>query len=174
MITLNHIPLLLVHLAVYGGFWAVTSFEVSLAIAILGALLIWVSMVDFMIYEIPDTASALLVFSGLALHWGEGVLPYVNGAVLWAGVFWGMAIAARKALGQDGLGFGDVKLMAGLGAWLGPILPIYVVLCASVAAILTILVTQGGKSDMISRKAVAFGPFLCLSAWAVWLSGAGI
>ena len=164
--------MLAVHLAIYGLFWFLSGTGFGWPPAILASLLIWVSSVDFRVYEIPDTASLLLILSGVALNWQDGALPFVFAAALWGIGFWFVASVAYRVLGEDGLGLGDVKLMAGIAAWLGPVLPIYVVLGASVAAILTILVTQSRKGQEFSRKAVAFGPFLCLSAWVIWMTGA--
>ncbi|RLJ60750.1 leader peptidase (prepilin peptidase)/N-methyltransferase [Litoreibacter meonggei] len=176
MPTIKHVWLLLVHIAVYGGFanWLgapLNWFALTYAI-----LLIWVSCTDFIIFEVPDSAVIALIISGTGAHWwlGDPVFQFVLAAVVWGAGFWIVAILARRVLGENGLGLGDVKLMAGIAAWLGLAAPIYVVLCASVAGIAVIVLTQMRNKEALSRKAVAFGPFLCLSAWVIWLSGAGV
>lgn len=142
--------------------------------AVLSILLIWVSCVDFVKLEIPDTASALLFLTGLVFAYSDHLQSSLLAAFCWAALFWVVAKLAKHFLRQDGLGLGDVKLMAGIGAWLGFVLPIYVVLSASVAGTLTILVSEGLKPSALAGKAVAFGPFLCLSTWVLWLREAGL
>ena len=78
-------------------------------------------------------------------------------------------------MGRDALGLGDVKLMAGVGAWLGIVAPIHVVLLSSVAALGTMIVvtaTRGRSVRDLPGTGIAFGPFICLSAWAIWVWGA--
>lgn len=164
----------LAHLAVYAGFWAVYADVCGLEHIVFGALLIWISCADFEIFEVPDTASFLLMLFGVLAAYGNGMELHAFGAVLWFGLFLLVALCARHILGEDGLGLGDVKLMGGIGMWLGPLAPLYVVLCASLGAVLTILVTQRGGDDQNSRKVIAFGPFICLSAWVVWLGEAAL
>ncbi|SMR83572.1 Type IV leader peptidase family protein [Aliiroseovarius halocynthiae] len=167
------------HLTVYGLFWVVLSpVYLGWQAVILAGLLIWVSVWDFRTFEIPDTASALLLITGLVFTFGAGdLLQAALSAVLWAGVFLAIAVGFSTLRGVDGLGLGDVKLMAGIGAWLGPFAPVYVVLSAALSAIVTLLVVavmRENKSPISTKTGIAFGPFLCLSAWAVWISSGGI
>jgi leader peptidase (prepilin peptidase)/N-methyltransferase len=173
--TIKHIWLALVHIAVYGGFAIWLGESIDWFIMCFAGLLIWVSCTDFAIFEVPDSAVIGLVGSGVGYHWwlGEPAIPYVLAALIWSSGFWAVALVARQAMGEDGLGMGDVKLMAGIATWLGLIAPIYVVLCASIAGIGVIVLTQMRSEEGLSRKVVAFGPFLCLSAWVIWLSEAG-
>jgi len=173
---IKHIWLLLVHLAVYGGFAILLGAWLGWPELVYASLLIWVSQTDFVSFEVPDSAVIGLVLSGLGLHWWlDGtVIWYLSAAVLWSVGFWGLSLLARYALGEDGLGLGDVKLMGGIAAWLGFEVPLYVVLCASIAGIGAIIVTQLKQGNELSRKVVAFGPFLCLSAWVFWLIGIAV
>lgn len=139
------------------------------------ALLIWVSCRDIAVFEVPDVAAALLVVVGVSVATDVGWA--LVAVVLWGGLFLGMQQGAAKLLGQPALGLGDVKLMAGLAAWLGVLAPIYVTLYASLAAIVTLMaiaLVRGEKLSNIPGSGIAFGPFLCLSAWGVWLWGAGV
>ncbi len=142
---------------------------------VLGACLIWASVVDFERFEIPDLASLFLFVTGLAVAYGAGVLVWhVAGAVLWAALFWAVAAFYRRYRGWDGLGFGDVKLIAGIAAWVGFYGTIWVVFAAAIAGIGMLLINavlKGGQFQGSQQSAVAFGPFLCFSAWAVWLTG---
>lgn len=135
--------------------------------------LIWISVVDFSTRLISNLANLLLFLIGLlfvATVSPENVAYHMVGAVVWGGLFWGIALVYERARGEIGLGLGDVKLMFGTGIWLGPILPIYVVLIASLSGCITMLAQSYLRGSNISRSAsIAFGPFLALSLWGVWL-----
>lgn len=147
--------------------WSVTWTGAAFA-----AMLIWVSVRDVILFEVPDVAAALLVVLGLAV--AGNLVQSLLGVLLWAAVFWLVSWGARKLLRRDALGLGDVKLMAGLGAWLGPVAPIYVTLFAAISGIVTLFafaVLRGDKIEELSGTGIAFGPFLCLFAWVSWEIG---
>lgn len=128
-------------------------------------------------FEIPDLAALLLAFSGAMTLYGSSELVLIDrilGGILWPLLFWAVAELYLKTRGVHGLGFGDVKLMAGIGLWCGAYGTIYVVLAAALAGlgVLSILaVVRSTSIAEIGQSKVAFGPFLCLSAWSVWLLG---
>ncbi|WP_457645933.1 prepilin peptidase [Profundibacter sp.] len=168
--------LLVLHIVVYGGFGigagGVPWFGPGLA-----AVLIWISVVDFERFVIPDIAS-LLLFTGGAVYVGfwpdVAVWQHLLGAVVWPLVFWLVGVVYLRWRGVHGLGFGDVKLMAGIAMWVGYFGAVQVVLAASLAGIAVLMVymvMQRGRMAEIGKSAVAFAPFLCLSAWVVWLQG---
>lgn len=166
------------HLAVYGAMlWASGVFalpQIAVSSLVLASLLIWVSAWDFRHFEIPDLANLLLVFSGLAAvliraphdFWQHG-----SAALLWGGFFWGVSETYFRLRCREGLGLGDAKLMAGVGAWLGLVPPISVVLMATLGGIGFTIVMAVANQRPASQRPIAFGPFLCISAWAVWLFG---
>ncbi len=166
----KHLLLVAVHIAIYALVWWGAGGVVSGAGAILAMLLIWTSCRDIAVFEVPDMAAAVLVATGVLL--GLDWLWAIAGAVAWAALFLVVREGARRTLGREALGLGDVKLMAGIGAWLGPVGPIHVTLFASlgaIAAMLAITLLRGERIGEISGTGIAFGPFLCLSTWAVWL-----
>jgi prepilin signal peptidase PulO-like enzyme (type II secretory pathway) len=166
------------HFGFYTGFLALRScFQpVPMPTAlILALLLVWISVIDVERFEIPDTASALLALTGgvFAYQAGEGIfIDHIVGGVLWAGLFWLVAGTYARWRGWQGLGFGDVKLMLGIGFWLGLNGTTAVVFSASIAGVLAILggsVTGYTQDAKLDKTGIAFGPFLCLSTWIVWL-----
>ncbi|NSX56999.1 prepilin peptidase [Parasulfitobacter algicola] len=165
--------LILLHITVYTVAFAMLHgpwFSIVFA-----GCLIWASVVDFERFEIPDLASIFLWITGLAVAFGAGVFAWhLAATVIWGALFWGVAAFYRQVRGWDGLGFGDVKLIAGIAAWTGFYGTIWVVFMAAIAGIGMLLisgVSKAGKFQGPQQSAVAFGPFLCLSAWAIWLIG---
>ena len=169
------------HIAVYFGLAMLSDVwrfgDVSVASVVLMGLLVWISVWDFRSFTIPDVANLALVISGLVATWWLHPVDlrfHLLSLVIWLVLFWAVGAAFRKLRGYDGLGLGDAKLMAGAGAWLGMFAPVSVVLMGALSAIAFILVMGviGRKSIRETQhSAIAFGPFLSVSIWSVWLFG---
>jgi len=120
----KRLQLVILHFLFYGGFLLLRSlFEGDLSgfAPILALFLIWISVIDVERLEIPDIASAALFAVGLVvcyLHQLD-LLTRLTEAALWMGLFWGVGTGYAKWRDWHGLGFGDVKLIAGLTVWLG-------------------------------------------------------
>lgn len=174
------VGLIALHIAVYGLLFLLSNRAGGTHTLVLAILMIWISCVDVQRFEIPDLASLLLAASGIAFAWQAG--PSVLTLNLLAGTFWGtafylVAIVYARLRGWDGLGFGDVKLIAALGIWFGLVPTTFLILGAALAGIAAILVfsfIETNRTEDLSKTGIAFGPFLCLSAWVTWLTGAGI
>lgn len=147
--------------------------SVVLASAVLGLLLTWITLADLATLEIPDTASFALVVTGVAAAaWlGLDLSWHVIGALVWASGFALIAVVYRMRSGADGLGLGDAKLMAGAGMWLGLTAPATVTLLASCGGIAVYLLKRFTIGPQALTEPIAFGPFLCLSIWVVWIFG---
>ena len=93
----------------------------------------------------------------------HGLIWSLSGAVAGAGLMWIARIASRLILGIPAIGFGDVTLMAMIGAFLGwqP------TLCALAIAPLVGLILGLGGRIFTGRAFVAFGPYLCIAAYLV-------
>lgn len=144
--------------------------------ALFGWLLLPLALLDARHFWLPDRLSALLAIVGLLLAG-----PLLGTALLdrWIGALvGGLGLAAiawvyRLARGGDGMGGGDPKLVAAIGAWLGwQTLPLMLLL-ASLGGIVWALVTHQRKGDTpLALRRVPFGLFVCAAAWAavpVWL-----
>ncbi|WP_175484820.1 prepilin peptidase [Jannaschia pohangensis] len=142
----------------------------------LAGLLIWISVVDFRHYIIPDLAVLGLLLIGVIMIWrlDSPLADHFIGAVFWSTAFFFVAKVFSIYRGFEGLGLGDVKLVAALGLWLGMPGMIVTVFAAALGGILVLIVGRVLKraKEPLDETAIAFGPFLCLSAWAVWLQGA--
>jgi len=173
----KRLGLVALHLGAYGGVAALAG-VLDPWMGAFAALLIWVSVVDIERFEVPDLAVVGLVGIGLArlalvaprdLWW-----EHLAGGLVWPALFGLVAGLYRRQRGQHGLGLGDVKLMAGIGLWCGFGATVDVVLAAALAGMAVMLVVTVLRRQSISdlgQSAIAFGPFLCLSAWAVFVTG---
>ena len=169
--------LIALHVVIYGtlalAFWPVLAMALVFAI-----LLIAISVADIQRFEIPDLFSALLAVTGLLAIAGHGNwADRVIAGIAFPALFYLVGVLYMRLRGQPGLGLGDVKLAAGLGLWLGVELSVWTLLAASLAGIATLLILALCRRSTITAltgSGVAFGPFLCLSAWAIWLQGSAV
>lgn len=137
------------------------------------AVLVALAGIDWDTTFLPDNLTLPLLWAGLvasALGWTVALPDAVWGATagylsLWA-VYW----LFKLTTGKEGMGFGDFKLLAALGAWLGLKMILPIVLGASViGAIVGIGMKLGGQ--LREGRFVPFGPFLAGSGLAVMLAG---
>ena len=145
---------------------------------LLGALgLVWsliaLTMIDFDHQLLPDSITLPLLWAGLLANLFNLFTPIesaVIGAIAGYLGFWVVYQVHYRLTGREGLGYGDFKLLAALGAWLGwEMLPM-VVLLSSLAGT-TIALGLMLFRDLDRRSAVSFGPFLALGGWATLLWG---
>jgi leader peptidase (prepilin peptidase)/N-methyltransferase len=83
---------------------------------------------------------------------------------------WSVYQLFKLATGKEGMGYGDFKLLAALGAWLGwQLLPLVILLSAAVGALLGgALLALGGRSR---HTPIPFGPYLAAAGWIALLWG---
>lgn len=138
------------------------------------ATLVTLTMIDWDTTLLPDDLTLPLLWAGLiasALHWTAVPLDSaVWGAVagylsLWA-VYW----AFKFATGKEGMGFGDFKLLAALGAWFGWQALVPIILMSSVIGA---VVGIGMKlmNNLREGGAIPFGPFLAMAGMTAMLFG---
>jgi leader peptidase (prepilin peptidase) / N-methyltransferase len=169
----------LVELATAGLFaalaWRTGPQPVLLLWCAMAAVLLALALIDWDTTVLPDALTLPLLWAGLvaaALGWLPG-LPLAQS--LWGAAagylsLWLVYWFFKLATGKEGMGFGDFKLLAALGAWLGwqAILPI--VLMASVIGAVVGLVMKAGGS-LREGRFVPFGPFLAGGGLVVMLVG---
>jgi leader peptidase (prepilin peptidase)/N-methyltransferase len=121
---------------------------------------------------IPDELSALLVALGLWARgpsW-QGLATGAVGALAGFGALWGVAWAYRRVRGEDGLGGGDVKLAAGLGAVLGlPGLLLSVIVSAAAGSAVGLWMLMRGQAT--GKTALPYGTFLAPAALLCLVAG---
>jgi len=87
------------------------------------AILVAIIYIDWELYIIPDELNAALLLVGLIYGATHGsIMLSVKGAFLGWALIWGFVLLGRLAFGKDAMGDGDIKMMRGVGALLGPTL----------------------------------------------------
>ena len=124
--------------------------------------LVPIAAVDFPYQLIPDTVTVGGIVIGLLavfLPSGIGWLQSLMGIGIAGGGLFVFAWVMGKILKRDALGFGDVKLLAGFGAIMGPSKALAAVIAASVLALLVMIPWRLIRKES-SREPLAFGPFI--------------
>jgi len=137
----------------------------ALALAWAASLLLLLALIDARTSLLPDALTLPLLWTGLALALlGVGPIPLPDAlaAAMIAYVFlWLFAWLFLHLRGRDGMGGGDVKLLAAIGAWAGWPDVFLALLCASVSGILYALVVARGRHLDAPHP---FGPHLAGAA----------
>jgi leader peptidase (prepilin peptidase)/N-methyltransferase len=145
-----------------------------------GLILTWtlvaLCMIDFDHQLLPDNLTLPLLWLGLCLSLFQGaVLPVtphdaIIGAMAGYLSLWLVFHLFKLATGKEGMGYGDFKLLAALGAWLGwQMLPLIIMLSACVGAVVGIsLILLRGRDRNIP---IPFGPYLAAAGWIALLWG---
>ena len=154
------------------GQWGIS--PTGLAWCGFSAALLTLALIDWDTTLLPDDITLPLLWAGLiaaALRWTDVPLAdAVWGAAagylsLWL-VFWGFKLAT----GKDGMGYGDFKLFAALGAWFGWQALVPIILAASVISAIIGLIMKF-RSQLREGGYIPFGPFLAGAGFAALLFG---
>jgi leader peptidase (prepilin peptidase)/N-methyltransferase len=126
------------------------------------AAMVALTYIDFDTQLLPDDITLPLLWAGLLLNLG-GTFTNLGGAVVGAAAgylsLWSVYWLFKLATGKEGMGYGDFKLLAAIGAWLGwQLLPLVILLSSLVGAIVgiaLIVLARHGRNVPIP-----FGPYL--------------
>ncbi|RYY80385.1 MAG: prepilin peptidase [Moraxellaceae bacterium] len=134
-------------------------------------ILIALTGIDFDTQLLPDSLTLPLAGLGLLVNTqslfaspAQSIWGYVIGFMS----LWLVYIIFKLVTGKEGMGYGDFKLLAALGAWLGPLmLPLIILLSSLVGAIIGIVLLKIRKEN----QPFAFGPFLAIAGWIALIWG---
>ena len=164
-----------------GAAAAYAAWRYGFSLAALGAMafcwvMIALAFIDLDTQLLPDDVTLPLLWGGLALNLGGIFAPLqsaVIGAIAGYLSLWLVYWAFKLATGKEGMGFGDFKLLAAIGAWLGwQALPLVILLSSVVGAaagISLMLFTKHGRDHPIP-----FGPYLAAAGLIALFWGAEI
>ena len=155
--------------------WLATPPQVFAVTCVFGWLLLALSVIDIRTRRLPDPLNLALAATGLvaaAFLAPERILDHAAGCVVGFASLVAIEIAYRKLRGRDGIGRGDAKLLAAIGAWIGILGLAECIFVASASGIAWLLLLRNLTGRQISSDtAVSFGPFLALGGWLTWLYG---
>jgi len=146
---------------------AAVAWKWGVSLQTLGALLlVWtlitLAFIDLDTTLLPDSLTLPLLWLGLLFNLGghfASLSDAVIGAMAGYGVLWSVYWLFKLATGKEGMGFGDFKLLAAIGAWLGwQLLPVTLLLSSVVGAAIGIAMIVLVKHDR--RVPIPFGPYL--------------
>jgi leader peptidase (prepilin peptidase)/N-methyltransferase len=140
---------------------------------VLTCTLMALSFIDLDHQLLPDAITLPCLWLGLTLNlFGlyTTTQASVLGAIAGYGVLWLVYHLFRLVTGKEGMGYGDFKLMAMLGAWLGwQALPAIILLSSLVGALVGIALILLKRQDR--HHPIPFGPYISLAGWVVLLWG---
>ena len=150
----------------FGATWT------ALATMVFSAYLIAMIFIDVDTQLLPDQLTLPLMWGGIVFHlaayllhadWGITTLvDSLLGAIVGYLSLWSIFQLFKLVTGKEGMGYGDFKLLAALGAWLGiGVLPIIIIMSALVGLIFAIIMKVAKNQPM------PFGPYLAISGWLV-------
>lgn len=133
-------------------------------------MLIAAGGIDFRTQLLPDSLTLPLLWLGLLISLVPvfvGTREAVIGAAIGYLALWSVYWLFKLATGKEGMGYGDFKLFAAAGAWMGwaALLPVIIIAALSGAIIGMILLRARGQDRSVP---FAFGPFLAIAMW-IWL-----
>ena len=145
----------------------------ALAALVFTWCLICLTLIDFDTQLLPDSITLPLLWLGLLVSlfsFFVELKPAVIGAMAGYLSLWSVYHLFKLATGKEGMGYGDFKLLAALGAWLGwQALPTVIFFSALVGAIIGIgLIVIRGRDRNIP---IPFGPFLATAGWLTFMLG---
>lgn len=139
-----------------------------------GWALLALAVIDARHFLLPDALTLPLIPAGLAVAWlaqPAAIADHLIGGLAGAAFFACVAWIYRRVRNRDGLGWGDVKLLAALGCWAGwQGLP-SILLFAAFTGFVWVLTLRLTGRHLTASSHLPFGPFLCWAGWLVWLYG---
>ncbi|WP_456267531.1 A24 family peptidase [Kushneria sp. AK178] len=145
----------------------------SAALTLACLTLLALAVIDLRTLLLPDVLTLPLLWGGLLyqlIAYPDRLADAVAGAAAGYGIAWGFYWCFRLVTGREGLGRGDFKLLAALGAWCGwQTLPLILVLSATAGAVLGIALQL--LLPRLRGAPMPFGPFLSAAGMLVLLGG---
>lgn len=153
--------------------WRYGATPIALCAMGLSAMLVALAWIDFETTLLPDVLTQPLVWAGLLVNLFDTftTLPLaVIGAVAGYVFLWVIFHVFRLLTGREGMGYGDFKLLAALGAWFGvESLPMLLLAASLVGVVIGGALTLSGRASR--GQPLPFGPYLALAGIVMLLLG---
>lgn len=156
---------------------AIVAWKIGFAALPWALLLTWcliaLSFIDFDHHLLPDSITLPLIWLGLFLSlFSLFTMPdsSIIGAIAGYLSLWSVYHIFKLVTGKEGMGYGDFKLLAVFGAWLGwQFLPLIILLSSLVGAVAGLGMILFAKHD--HNIPIPFGPYLAMAGWIALLWG---
>ncbi|HCY62387.1 MAG TPA: prepilin peptidase [Oxalobacteraceae bacterium] len=156
--------------------WHFGSGAAGLGSLLFAWLLIAMTFIDADTQLLPDDLTYPLLWAGLLINLQGTFVPLADaviGAAAGYLVLWSVYWLFKLATGKEGMGYGDFKLLAALGAWLGwKMLPVIILLSSLVGAVVGIALIVFSRHGR--EKPIPFGPYLAAAGMIAMLYGSAI
>jgi len=137
--------------------------------------LITLALIDYDTQLLPDDITLPFLWLGLIVNSFGVMTGFMNafvGAIAGYLILWSVFQAFKLITGKEGMGYGDFKMLAMLGAWLGiEAVPLIIVLSSFAGAIIGLALIAFGRDK---TKPIKFGPFLAVAGFIALLWGDAI
>ena len=148
----------------------------TIATSIFALSLLTLTCIDLETHLLPDNITLPLIWIGLLFNLNKeftSLESAVIGAALGYSILWMVYWIFKLITNKEGMGYGDFKMLAAIGAWLGleAVLPVIIIssLAASFVGVTLILLRQQNRAS-----AIPFGPYLALGAMITLLNSSTI
>ena len=138
-----------------------------------------ITIIDITHWKIPDELSIALFIIGFTVsavvgEWGE-VVEKLIAAIIASSIFWILAVMGKKVFGKDALGEGDIILVGGIGALVGILGVLEVIVISAVIGLvggtITIILRKTVLGQKTASSAIPYAPFLITAALIVMIWG---
>ncbi|WP_230578790.1 prepilin peptidase [Xenorhabdus bovienii] len=137
----------------------------SIMIMVFCSVLIFLSIIDIKTYQLPDVITQPLLWVGLIFNSSENLVSIksaIYGVISGYLFLWLLNKFCRYILKKEGIGYGDLKLTAAIGAWLGMEMIPVLMLLSSISGLFGFMIVWFKRKTY--PDFIAFGPYICLSA----------
>ena len=155
------------------SFWHFGYSFTAIAASFFILALITLTAIDLDTHLLPDTITLLLLWLGLLFNLNKGFVD-INSAVIGAAlgylILWSVYWLFKLITKKEGMGYGDFKMLAAIGAWFGwQALPAVILLSSLAGSIAGLTMITFGKSHRNSQ--IPFGPFIAAAGIIMLFSG---
>ena len=144
--------------------WSLT----GASLALLSCILICLACIDYESGLLPDSITIPFIWVGLMLNYFEAITSFEQaflGAFFGYLIFWTIYQAFKLLTRKEGMGYGDFKMLAMLGAWLGIVSIPAIIMISSVFCLIVVCLLSIRGRDL--SDPIRFGPFLAFASFAV-------
>jgi leader peptidase (prepilin peptidase)/N-methyltransferase len=145
-------------------------------VAVLAAILIALSVIDLRTGYLPDPLQIALALAGLGIAFIGSPINLswqlaAAGAVVNGAIFWALRWAVSRFKGREAMGFGDVKLVAAGGLWVGPLALPYIMAAGGILTLIGAAIAGLATGKPVWRGEMPLGPGLAAGILACFIAG---